>query len=575
MNPQPLTNAEREASPPDEVPAPATVSTGRSRRTRTLVWYAAAILVPLSFVLYTQQIWEDYFITFRCSRNLCEGKGLVYNPGERVHAFTSPLGVLLPAFGYWALRVDSYVPALWLFRGLSILAFAGGGYLLLERLQEEHRGSVVPAVFFGFLYLLDVKALAFTTNGMETGFMLAFFAWGLSLLRQEGTGSWFLQGLCWAGLMWTRPDGCVYIAALALAQAAFSGGPRLRRLGSLMKSGLVCAVLYFPWFAWAWQYYGSPVPHTITAKSITGYPYLEYLQMMVKSRPGFLWDRVIGIYAPLYDFRGWPTWIRWVSGAVALFAAVYWLFPVRDPLGRMVSLCAAVLAAYSILMPAVFPWYYPPLAMCSSLVFVQGSFTLANLAGPRVRVARSLTLGALASLGALAACLLALSAWQLRLQQKLIEDGNRTAIGLWLKSHMQSEDRVYLEPIGYIGYFSQAHIVDYPGLVSKEVVRLRNAGRPQFLRVIPALGPEWVVMRPFDILQLPGLLAYTGFDFLANYDLAAVFDCRQQLSEYDYVPGKPWLTWDAAFYVFKKKQPVANVPGPPQVAEQSSNRAPG
>jgi hypothetical protein len=557
-NPPQSTPTDRNVSPADEVRAPATASPRRSQRATKLVWYAAAVLIPLSFVLYTQEIWEDYFITFRCSRNLCEGRGLVYNPGERVHAFTSPLGVLLPALGYWTVGVDSYVPALWLFRGASILAFAVGGYLLLARLQAEHRGSLVPAIFFAALYLLDVKALAFTTNGMETGFMLAFFAWGLSLLQQERAGSWFLQGLCWAGLMWTRPDGCVYIAALALAQAAFSRGPHL---AYLMKSALLCAVLYGPWFAWAWHYFGSPVPHTITAKSITGYPYLEYLQMMLKSRPGFLWDRMVGIYAPLYDFAGWPTWIRWVWVSVALFAAVYWLFPVRDPLGRTASLCAAVLAAYSILVPTVFPWYYPPLATCSSLVVVQGVFTLANLARPRVRAAKSIAVGALASLGAVAACLLVLSAWQLRLQQRLIEDGNRTAIGLWLKSHMQSDDRVYLEPIGYIGYFSQAHIVDYPGLVSKEVVRLRKAGRPQFISVIPALGPEWVIMRPYDILQLPGFLASTGYDFLANYDRAVVFDCREQLNEYPYIPGKPWLTWDAAFYVFKKKRPGGDLPG--------------
>src|SRR6202035_2652484 len=152
-NPPQSTPADRNVLPADEVRGPGTASRRRSRRATTLLWYAAAILVTLSFVLYTQQTWEDYFITFRCSRNLCEGNGLVYNPGERVHAFTSPLGVLLPALGYWAIGVDSYVPALWFFRALSILAFAGGGCLLLERLQAEHRGSVLPAVFFGFLYL--------------------------------------------------------------------------------------------------------------------------------------------------------------------------------------------------------------------------------------------------------------------------------------------------------------------------------------------------------------------------------------------------------------------------------------
>ena len=51
--------------------------------------------VPTAYTLYTNHIWEDFFITFRHSQNLCEGKGLVYNEGERVHGFTSPLGVLL------------------------------------------------------------------------------------------------------------------------------------------------------------------------------------------------------------------------------------------------------------------------------------------------------------------------------------------------------------------------------------------------------------------------------------------------------------------------------------------------
>ena len=39
----------------------------------------AAVLVPLAYVLYTGHIWEDYFITFRCSRNLVEG---IINPAE-------------------------------------------------------------------------------------------------------------------------------------------------------------------------------------------------------------------------------------------------------------------------------------------------------------------------------------------------------------------------------------------------------------------------------------------------------------------------------------------------------------
>src|SRR5437763_1345346 len=86
--------------------------------------------VALGYALYTQQAWEDFFITFRHSCNLCEGNGLVYNPGERVHGFTSPLGVLLPALCYLVTGKTSWLGALWLFRVVSIAAFAAGGWFL-------------------------------------------------------------------------------------------------------------------------------------------------------------------------------------------------------------------------------------------------------------------------------------------------------------------------------------------------------------------------------------------------------------------------------------------------------------
>src|SRR5262249_35158503 len=158
-------------------------------------------------------IWEDYFITFRHSQNLCEGKGLLYNPGERLHGFTSPLGTLVPALCYLATGQTSYLPALWLYRRLSILAFAGGGILLLKAMwvtdPEDHLGRYFVAI----LYLTAVKAVEFTTDGMETAFMLLFLAWAVYLFAKGFADHGWAGGICWAGLMWTRPDGCVYILA--------------------------------------------------------------------------------------------------------------------------------------------------------------------------------------------------------------------------------------------------------------------------------------------------------------------------------------------------------------------------
>src|SRR5262252_8620700 len=115
-----------------------TVSPAPPLSRRWLALFAAvAFAVPLLYALYTGHIWEDYFITFRHSQNLCEGHGLVYQPGERVHGFTSPLGTLLPALCYWVTGGGSYLYALWLFRVLSAAAFAGAGVLLLKAAHND------------------------------------------------------------------------------------------------------------------------------------------------------------------------------------------------------------------------------------------------------------------------------------------------------------------------------------------------------------------------------------------------------------------------------------------------------
>src|SRR6185295_2100971 len=72
----------------------------------------AACLVGLGYSLYTQQIWEDALITLRHSENLSNGQGLTYNPGERVHGFTSPINVLLLTLCHLVTGQTSYIATL-------------------------------------------------------------------------------------------------------------------------------------------------------------------------------------------------------------------------------------------------------------------------------------------------------------------------------------------------------------------------------------------------------------------------------------------------------------------------------
>ena len=75
--------------------------------------------------------------------------------------------------------------------------------------------------------------------------------------------------------MWTRPDAFVLAGAIILPHLWLSrgadGGPRVQ-WKVLLRGGLLGGILYLPWFAWAWWYYGSPIPNTIVAKAAINAP---------------------------------------------------------------------------------------------------------------------------------------------------------------------------------------------------------------------------------------------------------------------------------------------------------------
>ncbi len=96
-----------------------------------------ACFVPLAFSVYADPIWEDSFITLRHSENLLRGEGLVFNPGERIHGFTSPVNVLLLALASLLTGQTSFEATFWLYRLFCIAAFAGGVALVARRLWDE------------------------------------------------------------------------------------------------------------------------------------------------------------------------------------------------------------------------------------------------------------------------------------------------------------------------------------------------------------------------------------------------------------------------------------------------------
>ena len=527
-----------------------------------LTVFATAML----YALYTGNVWEDYWITFRASKNLALGNGLLFTPGQRVHSFTSPIGTLLPALLSALFGPDNDMPVFWTFRAMGAAALAAGVALLVDVAMRERLSRFSTALLVA-LVGVDAKTLAFSTNGQETGFLIFFLALTLHALLVASRRPVLRLGLAWAGLMWTRPDGAVYVAAISLAFLLFNAAPAVAatRAGLVRKlaaAGCVCAACYGPWFVWTWVYYGTPVPHTVVAKGLdlADGGLAKRIFWYVTGR-SMIRD---GTFLPTYwNFGGWPELV--VTLGAFFFAGLYWLVPSRPRAAAAISLAFLLCHVYVLGVAALFPWYYPGIEL---LAFVAVAYAMHHLATVEAasRVA-GLVRALVASLVAVSAVTTVGAAYQLEIQQRVVES-NRKRIGLWLRDHAASpSDTVFLECLGYIGYFSGLKTYDYPGMSSPEVVAARRRARangprdraatlaPQLVDVtgwgalIADLRPDWLVLRPQEAAHVSGfeqgLLGRT-------YVLAATFDVSGELGEYGFIPGRPYLEFDQTFFVFER-----------------------
>ncbi len=538
--------------------------------------FAGVFAFALCFAAYTRHAWEDYYITYRVSKNLATGHGLVYTVGERVHAFTSPLNVLLPAALSVITGNTSDEIVLWLFRVLCCSLLGAAAVLLLDGARKSSL-TLGAAGFLVAMFGLDTKIVDFSINGQEIAFMMFFLALALNALSAPSRWTGVKLGLAWAGLMWTRPDGFVYFGAVALGFLLFDAGrsigeSRLDLLKVFLCASAITTVLYLPWVLWAWHYYGSPIPHTLTAK---GYV-LRYLPSAQKSsfKPGFVLLSILAFpfrmllggtaadqtFMPIYSvFGGWPhaalLWSKWLS----CLCALYWLLPFGRPQGRAVSFAFMLSLLYLTDAPDFpRPWYLPNAAILGIFVLthvVQQSFDFARaLKDKWAPLSRPLTnlvrVGAAASLS-ITLLVTAASAYELRVQQREIEEGNRKQIGLWLRQHAASTaDTVFLEPLGYIGFFSQLKMLDYPGICAPEVMAVvRKFRSGNYVNIIAELRPDWLVLRPWEVAEVEQTIPLTRL-----YDRVKTFDASERLKSYRCLPGRGYLAVDQTFLVFRRNK---------------------
>jgi hypothetical protein len=222
-----------------------------------LLLVSVGLLAEAAYTWWPRTV-DDAFITFRYAQNLTEGFGPVYNLGERVEGYSSPIWMFGSAAAI-ALGLDPVVASKWAgLTAASVLPVAV--YAALRASGIRGWGAGLAACAAGGSFVLQLWA----TSGMESAAYATLSFIGLAIASCNGrsvpgalSASAFL-----AVASLTRPEGMIFWGlGFGLYLAGIRRHPR--RLLAYALPGLAIA----SYFAWRFAYFGSPLPNTYYAKT--------------------------------------------------------------------------------------------------------------------------------------------------------------------------------------------------------------------------------------------------------------------------------------------------------------------
>ncbi len=526
-------------------------------RLHLLIAVALAGLVGLGYIIATEQVWDEWFITFRYSRNLVSGQGLVYASAadaadiggataseRRVQGYTSPLGVLIAAVGDSASSGPSHHAGLWTTRLVSVTALAAAAMCLAGLLRQRTLTDAWAPLVACVLMVADAKTIAFSGNGQPVALLVLGVL--LMLTGLAGVGRWSLHAVA-AGialLAYADTNGLIWIATVAAAAIARPMLDRAATLRVVVPAAIIGLAIYLPWLIGSWVYYGQPIPHAITAAA-GAHVLVDQVALLAPIR------QAAAVFAPAFAYMGgWPAWVPVCSVVLSLLAIALAFAPSADRLARTASLAfvlgLAALTLIELRNGMVQPGSYPPVAVLGLVALAAGLPGIIDRLPLRLRPALWLrTLQAAAII-----CLLAMSAmsWvQAAVVQREIADKVRRNVGLWLKENVQPGQIVLVETAGAIAHYSDAHVLDWPGTVSPRIVALRGGNKRRFLDVAAELQPHWLILRTPQINVAELIPAIRQ-----NYTPRHIASAMSELNLYDRLPGSGYVAGHATYLVFER-----------------------
>lgn len=441
----------------------------------------------LVFRLMTGLTLEDTLITCRYAQNIAAGNGFVFNPGQHVLGTTTPLVTL-----FLALVGTVFGPATIPLAAALTMAIFGifAGVLVYAILAEldyplPTRLLSLPLFFGSPLILVP------SVGGMETPLVLfCMAASGLALLRRQPLACLLASTM----LILTRPDGIVWAALMSLAVVHQS-----RKIP--WKAVLAALGVMLPWLLFSVWYFGSPLPHSVTAKMAIGeFPGMPPLLSITRLRIFTTWYLCF-IGFPPYSSMNWVWLFVLVVGAIS-----YLTHASRRAFGMLLVGYVFLYGLFLYVGRAPdFLRYLAPTAWCVVLLGAPGVWALSCLVAERLhKVGARLKIGPpIAMAVVVSVCLVQnYGIVQEHAELQANEYHTRRAIGLWLRDNTPRDSVVAMEAVGYQAFFSQRTVLDLAGIISPEVVALKkatNSNAELFFQTVSMLAPDYLVLRSFEV----------------------------------------------------------------------------
>lgn len=384
---------------------------------------------------------DDALIYARYVRNFRAGLGLVYNPGERWNAVTSPLGV-------WVLVAASLLGG-----DIPTTAVVVGGvltavtvYLLIFAFFASEWPAWVGAGAGLLFATVNMNYLAF---GMESPLlMLLLTALLVAYYKRQ----------------WTLLAVLVGLAGATRGEAVFLAGPLY--LGLWWKNqkvpwrlAVISLLVIVPFLMFNVAYYGRVLPDTLAAKVIQG-------------RSGLWGGRLLFVrgaaHVLTHIYVGQSVW-----PVVALMCCLPFLGGRKSqPVWWLAIFLVSLTIFYSALPVPAYGWYLLPFLWVACILAPMGVATVYRLAHER----RSRTWFSLLAMAILGFFLMLGAQVRKLIRLPTGPYPSYVRAAEWLRNNVRPQSSLGAAEVGHLGWYTSLHIVDILGITSPGNARLLAQG---------------------------------------------------------------------------------------------------